>query len=78
MNKIQKLQLSNEVVCWLSKETAQIQYIIKRLKDTAHIKGYLVGGYSINDIELLEEKIKELECRSSFESRNIKKIRYEI
>lgn len=77
MNKRQKLQLSNEVICWLSKEVTQIRHIIERLKETSHIKGYMVGEYDIDDLDFLEEKIKELECRSAFESRNIRKIRYE-
>jgi uncharacterized coiled-coil protein SlyX len=77
MNKRQKLQLSNEVICWLSKEVTQVRHIIERLKETSHIKDYMVGEYSIEDLDYLEEKIKELECRSAFESRNIRKIRYE-
>jgi uncharacterized coiled-coil protein SlyX len=77
MNKRQKLQMSNEVVCWLSKEITQVKYIIERLKETSHIKGYMVGEYDADDLNYLEEKVKELECRSGFESRNIKKIRYE-
>jgi hypothetical protein len=77
MNKREKLQLSNEVIGWLSKEVTEIRHIIKRIKATSHIEGYMVGEYDKDDLDYLEEKIKELECRSAFESRNIKKIRYE-
>jgi hypothetical protein len=77
MNKREKLQLSNQVVGWLSGEIAQVNHIIKRLKETKHIEGYCVGQYSFDNLDYLENKLKELECRSVFESRNIKKIRYE-
>lgn len=77
MNKREKLQLSNHVVGWLSGEIAQVNHIIKRLRETSHVKGYGVGGYCVDDLDHLENRLKELECRSGFESRNIKRIRYE-
>jgi hypothetical protein len=77
MNKKQKLQLCNTTIIWLSKEVAEVSYIIERLKKTSHIKGYTVGQYSMDDIDILEYKLKELNCRSDFESRNIKRIRDE-
>jgi hypothetical protein len=77
MNKNQKLQLSNGVIGWLSKEITEAKHIIKRLKETSHIEGYMVGEYDKDDITYLKKKVKELECRSRFEQLNIKRIRYE-
>jgi hypothetical protein len=77
MNKEEKLQISNNVICWLSKETTKVKHIIRRLEDTLHIEGYMVDGCSADDLDLLNEKLKELECRTDFETRNINRIRYE-
>jgi hypothetical protein len=77
MTKREKLQISNTTINFLGKEIADITYIIARIKQTTHIEGYQVGGYGIEDIDRLEIKLKELNGRSLFESRNIKSIKDE-
>jgi hypothetical protein len=77
MTRIEKLQLSNKTISWLSREIAEVQYYINCIKNDKEVndKKGIINPYDLRDIDYLETRLEELHNRSEFEVRNLKKLK---
>ena len=77
MSKNEKIQLSHSVIEWLSSEITEIEHIIKKLKNTDLLTAEDREIYDSDDLDYLESKLDELNKRSVFEAKNLKRLRLE-
>ena len=75
MSKVEHIKLSHSVIEWLSHETTEVEHIIKKLKNTALLTPEDRELYDCTDLDYLETRLDELNKRSAFEARNLKKLR---
>jgi hypothetical protein len=77
MSKNEKIQLSHSVIEWLSSEITEIEHIIKKIKNTDLLTAEDCEMYDSDDLDYLELKLEELNRRSTFEAKNLKRLRME-
>jgi len=77
MSKKERLKISHSVIEWLSQEITEVEHIIKKIKNDASLTEEEREIYDCDDLDYLENKLNELNQRSSFEAKNLKKISLE-
>lgn len=77
MNKKEKIKLSHSVIEWLSKEITEIEHVIKKLKNPSLVMDKNHELYDLDDLDYLELKLEELNQRSAFEAKNLKRLTIE-
>jgi hypothetical protein len=75
MSKTEKLKLSHSVIEWLSQEITEVDNVIRKLKNNIELSADEKDMYDIDDLDYLENKLEELNQRSVFEAKNLKKLR---
>jgi hypothetical protein len=75
MSKNEKIQLSHSVIQWLSQEITEVEHIIKKLKNTDLLTAEDCELYDSDDLDYLEMKLEELNQRSIFEAKNLKRLK---
>jgi hypothetical protein len=75
MSKTEKLKLSHSVIEWLSQEITEVDNVIRKLKNNIELSADEKDMYDIDDLDYLENKLEELNKRSVFEAKNLKKLR---
>lgn len=77
MNKNEKIQLSYSVIEWLSKEVTDIEHIVRKLRNPKLLNTEDKELYDIDDLDHLEMRLDELDKRSDFEVKNLKRLKLE-
>jgi hypothetical protein len=75
MSKNEKIQLSYSVIEWLSKEVTDIEHIIRKLRNPNLLTDEDRELYDIDDLDHLEMRLDELNRRSDFEAKNLKRLK---
>jgi hypothetical protein len=75
MNRFEHIKLSHSVIEWLSHEIIEVENIIKKLKNPEMLTQEDKELYHFDDLDYLENKLNELNQRSVFEAKNLKKLR---
>ena len=75
MSRNEKIQMSYSVIEWLSTEITEVEHIITKLKNTALLTSEDREIYDCTDLDCLENRLDELNQRSAFEAKNLKKLR---
>jgi hypothetical protein len=74
MSKNEKIQLSYSVIEWLSKEVTDIEHIIRKLRNPNLLTNEDRELYDVDDLDNLEMRLDELNKRSDFEAKNLKRL----
>jgi uncharacterized coiled-coil protein SlyX len=74
MTKAEKLQISNLTLNWLSQQVTEIQFYLDKIRKSEDLSSddYL---YDESDLDNLEIRLNELNARTEFEAKNLKKIK---
>lgn len=75
MSKFEHIKLSHSVIEWLSQEIIEVENIIKKLKNPEMLSQEDKELYHFDDLDYLENKLNELNQRSVFEAKNLKKLK---
>ena len=75
MNRFEHIKLSYSVIEWLSSEITEIENIIRKLKNPELLTPEDKEIYDFTDLDYLENKLNELNQRSVFEAKNLKKLK---
>jgi hypothetical protein len=75
MSKSEQLQISHDTIKWLSEEITEVEHTIKKIKANSGLTPDDEMIYDTSDLDALEERLSELNQRSVFESKNLKKIK---
>jgi len=75
MSKNEKIKISHSVIEWLSQEITEVDNVIRKLKNNIELSTEEKDMYDIDDLDYLENKLEELNKRSTFEAKNLKKLR---
>lgn len=75
MSSFEKIKISHSVIEWLSQEITEVEHIIKKLKNNSEMSQEEKEIYDIEDLNLLENKLEELNKRTAFEAKNLKKLK---
>jgi len=75
MSKNEKIQLSYSVIEWLSKEVTDIEHIIKKIRNPNLLTKEDRELYDVDDLDNLEMRLDELNRRSDFEAKNLKRLK---
>jgi hypothetical protein len=74
MSKNEKIQLSYSVIEWLSREVTDIEHIIRKLRNPNLLTKEDKELYDLDDLDHLEMRLDELNRRSDFEAKNLKRL----
>ncbi len=75
MNKAEQLQISHDTIKWLSEEITEVEHVIKKIKANAGLSEEEKELYDTSDLDDLETRLDELNQRSCFEAKNLKKLK---
>ncbi|NBO98729.1 MAG: hypothetical protein EBU90_01195 [Proteobacteria bacterium] len=75
MNKAEQLQISHDTIKWLSEEITEVEHTIKKIKANAGLSEDEKELYDTSDLDDLETRLDELNQRSCFEAKNLKKLK---
>ncbi len=75
MTKIEKIKLSHLTIDWLSHEITEVEHIINKLKTPEKMTKEDHELYDSTDLDFLETRLNELNQRSVFETKNLKRLR---
>jgi hypothetical protein len=75
MSKSEQLQISHDTIKWLSEEITEVEHTIKMIRANAGLNTNEEVFYDTTDLDDLQTRLNELNRRSSFEAKNLKKIK---